>query len=223
MPIGDTMLSLETDLNKILGFVYAEITCPDELNLRIPFIQFKDPIGRITSCPRGKFKRLIFSEEARYALKYGYTVKVEYCYQFERGVDLFKEYVKDHFEIKQKKSGDPIQRSIAKLFLNALYGRLGMKDIEDTIKIVNKKEAEDLDKNTNVSILSELTENKYMIRYSGHINDNIRKYYKIDPVITLDQNKNVTFDRKELRKSGLIKKKNNPFCCTHCSSNLNLC
>lgn len=138
---------------------------------------------------------------------YGYKIKVEYCYQFERGKDLFKEYVNDHYEIKKKTSGDPIQRSIAKLFLNALYGRLGLKDIEDTIKIVNKKEAADLDKNTNVSILSELTDNKYMVRYSGHINDNIRKYYKKDPVITLDNDKNVTFNRKELRKSGLIKKK----------------
>ena len=58
MPVGDPILSLETDLNKIFGFVYAEMTCPDELNLRIPFIQFKDPIGRITTCPRGKFNFL---------------------------------------------------------------------------------------------------------------------------------------------------------------------
>ena len=210
MPIGDPVLSLETDLNKIFGFVYAEITCPDELNLRIPFIQFKDPIGRMTLCPRGKFKRLIFSEEAKYAIKYGYKIKVKYCYQFERGQNLFKDYVNYHYEIKQKKSGDPIQRSIAKLFLNSLYGRLGMKDIEDTIKIVSKREAEDLDKNTNVSILSELTENKFMVRYSGQINDNIRKLYKNDPVINLDKNKNASLNRKELRSSGLIKKKTVP-------------
>jgi hypothetical protein len=38
MPIGDPVLSLETDLNKIFGFVYAEITCPDELNLKVPVI-----------------------------------------------------------------------------------------------------------------------------------------------------------------------------------------
>lgn len=111
----------------------------------MPFIQYKDPIKRITSCPRGTFKRLIFSEEAKYALKYGYTIKVEYCYQFERGQNLFKEFVNDHFEIKQKTT-DPIQRSIAKLMLNSLYGRLGMKDITSTMKIVDKKEAEYLDK-----------------------------------------------------------------------------
>jgi hypothetical protein len=44
---------------------------------------------------------------------------------------------------------------MAKLFLNYLYGRMGMKDLENTMKIVNKKkEAESLDKNSNVTLLS---------------------------------------------------------------------
>ena len=53
-----------------------------------------------------------------------------------------------------------------------------MKDIGDTLKIVNKKEAEQIDKTTNVSVISELAENKYMIRYKGQISDYIRKTYK---------------------------------------------
>jgi hypothetical protein len=152
-PVGDPVLSLETDLDKIFGFVFGEITCPDEKTFQVPFIQYKDPLGRMNSSPRGKFKRLIFSEEIKYALKFGYKIEIEHCYQFKRGKDLFNDYVMDHFEIK-KSSFDPIQRSIAKLFLNALYGRFGMKEIENTMKIVNKKEAFNLDKNTNVSIFS---------------------------------------------------------------------
>jgi len=128
MPIGNPVLSLETNLDKIFGFVYGEIYCPSENVLKFPFIQYKDPITQNVSCPRGKFKRLIFSEEIKYALKYGYKINLEYCYQFSRGKDLFTNYVKDHYEIK-KNSKDPIQRSSAKLFLNSLYGRFGMKDI----------------------------------------------------------------------------------------------
>jgi hypothetical protein len=173
MPIGDPILSLETDLDKIFGFAYGEITCPNEDLLRVPFIQFRDPIGNLTSCPRGKFKRLIFSEEIKYALKYGYKINIEYCYQFKRGKDLFRDYVIDHFEIK-KTSNDPIQKAIAKLFLNSLYGRLGMKDIDSNMKIVDRIEAHNLDKNTNVSVFSGLTDDKYLVKYSGQISDSIK-------------------------------------------------
>jgi hypothetical protein len=61
MPVGDPILSLETDLNKIFGFVYGEITAPEADILRVPFIQYKDPLEKLTICPRGKFSRLIFS------------------------------------------------------------------------------------------------------------------------------------------------------------------
>lgn len=42
MPVGDPVLSLETDLSKIFGFVYGEITAPDENILQIPFIQHRE-------------------------------------------------------------------------------------------------------------------------------------------------------------------------------------
>lgn len=156
-----------------------------ENTLQVPFIQYRDFIYKDVNCPKGKFKRLIFSEEIRYALNYGYTINIEYCDQFQRGKGLFSSYVQDHFEIKSS-SKDPVQYSIAKLFLNALYGRMGMRNIEDTMKIVNKKEAETLDKNTNVTVFSELTDGRYLIRYKGKISDRIRKLYKDS---TLDQKK----------------------------------
>jgi len=204
MPVGDPVFSLEKNLNNIFGFVYGEIHCPDEQTLQVPFIQHKNPITDITYCPRGKFSRLIFSEEIKYALKFGYKLDIKYCYQFKRGKDLFKDYILAHYEIK-KNSKDPIQRSVAKLFLNSLYGRLGMKDIENTLKIVDKKEAEILDKNTNVTVISELSENKFMVRYNGKISDNIRKLYSKDPLI-LKKNKTITYNKEQLRDLNLIKK-----------------
>lgn len=58
MPVGDPILSLETDLNKIFGFVYGEITAPDENTLQVPFIQYKDPSKNLTYCPRVNLKDL---------------------------------------------------------------------------------------------------------------------------------------------------------------------
>lgn len=206
MPIGNPVLSLENNLEKIFGFVYGEITAPDESVLRVPFIQFKDPLNKMNTCPRGKFKRLIFSEEIKYAINYGYKINVEYCYQFKRGKDLFKDYVNDHFDDKLK-SIDAIQRTISKLNLNSLYGRLGIKDVDNTMKIVSKTEAEILDKNTNVSLISELDEYNYIVRYNGEITDNIRKLYLKDPIIS--ENSKV-YNKAEIKKSGLNKTRDIP-------------
>jgi hypothetical protein len=200
MPVGDPVLSLETDLNKIFGFAYGEITAPDEQILQVPFIQYKNPLWEINSCPRGKFKRLIFSEEIKYAIKYGYTIEIEYCYQLKRGKDLFKAYVNDHYDLK-KSAKDPVQRATAKLILNSLYGRMGMKEIDNVIEIVNKEKAEYLDKNTNVTIISELGRDKYLVKYVGRIADNIRKMYSKDPLIS-HKNKTKSYRKGELRNSG---------------------
>jgi len=205
MPVGSPVLSLETNLDKIFGFVYGEIICPSENELQVPFIQYRDPLGRMVSCPRGKFSRLIFSPEIKYALKFGYNINVKYCYQFKRGKDLFKNYVNDHYNLKEH-TKDPVQKKKAKLFLNSLYGRLGMNEIEDMMKIVTKKEAENLDKNTNVTIIYELSENKYLVKYSGLIDDNIRRLYSKDSLIT-EKNKTQIYDRVELKKSRINKKK----------------
>ena len=189
MPVGEPVLSLETNLNKIFGFVFGEITCPDENKLKVPFIQSKDPNTNLNICPRGKFSRLIFYEEIRYAINYGYSLNIEYCYIFERGKDLFKDFVNDHYEIKKKLSKDSVQKTTAKLFLNALYGRMGMREIESTIEILDLIEAKELEKKSNVSIFSQLGNNKVLVKYSERIPLNIRNLYKNKSVTIKSVNK----------------------------------
>lgn len=71
MPLGNPVLSLEKNLDKIFGFVYGEITPPGKNILQVPFIQYREPYMKVVSCPNNKkFSRLIFSEEIKYALKY---------------------------------------------------------------------------------------------------------------------------------------------------------
>jgi hypothetical protein len=67
------------------------------------------------------------------------------------------------------------------------------------MEIVSKEQADNLDKHTNVSIISELENYKYLIKYNGKLSDSIRESYSKDPLITFE-NKN--YSKKEIKKSG---------------------
>ena len=201
MPIGNPVLSLEKDLNKIFGFIYGKITPPDYNVLQNPFIQYRDPITNLVYCPRGKFNsfhRLIFSEEIKYALKFGYNIDIEYSYIFERGKNLFKDFVNDHYELK-KTAKDPVQRNIAKLFLNSLYGRLGMNEITDRMEIVDKETVEYLDNTYNASVISELSNNKYLVKYNNEIDSDLKDLYSVDLIDLNKKNKSNKTKLKDLK------------------------
>ena len=177
MPIGNPSLSTDTELNNYFGFVYGKITAPDSNQLRVPYIQMRDDKTGEVSCPRGSFSRMIFSEEIKEAIKDGYTIKVLYGYKFERGKDLFKNYVSTMYNIK-KNSKDPVEKALSKLLLNSLYGKFGMKDITSTMKIVNQKDIKNITNNYNYSLFSELDNGKVLIKYSSKIHESLRKLLK---------------------------------------------
>jgi len=177
MPIGNPIFTTEKNIDDIFGFVYGKITAPSEEILRVPFIQYKDSyIGNVT-CPRGEFSRMIFTEEMKYARKYGYSIDIEYGYHFEKGTGLFDDFVNKHYLIK-KESTDPVLRQIAKLMLNALYGKFGMKELNSKLKIISVKEANKITKNYNYSVFAKLNNDKVLIKYSSRINENLRKLFK---------------------------------------------
>ena len=177
MPIGNPILSNDTNLDNYFGFVYGEITAPDYNTLRVPYIQMKDENSDITNCPRGTFSRMIFSEEIKQGLKDGYTMKVKYGYKFERGKNLFKDYVETMYDIK-KNTNDPVERAMSKLLLNSLYGKFGMRDITSTMKIVDKDEAKKITKDYNYSLFADLSPDKVLIKYSSKLPEPLRKLVK---------------------------------------------
>ena len=168
LPVGNPTLTNDTNLNNYFGFVYGEITAPNYERLRIPYIQMRDEKTDIISCPRGSFSRMIFSEEMKEAIKDGYSIKVKYGYKFERGINLFKNYVDTFYNIK-KTTKDPVEKALSKLLLNSLYGKFGMKDIISNMKILSKKEANKITKNYNYSIFAELGEDKVLVKYSSKL------------------------------------------------------
>jgi hypothetical protein len=72
MPIGDPVLTDETNIHDFFGFAFGEITPPSEDVLKNLYIQYRNEDGTV-SCPRNKFERLIFSEEIKYAISQGYV------------------------------------------------------------------------------------------------------------------------------------------------------
>jgi len=87
---------------------------------------------------------------------------------------------------------------------------MGMKEIENFIQIVTKAEAENLDKNKNVSILSELNENNYLVMYNGDISENIKNLYCFDSSndkenVNPEKNKRYKLNKSEIKKSGINK------------------
>jgi hypothetical protein len=176
MPVGEPILSNEKNINNFFGFAYGEIIPPSESRLKNLYIQKRNDNGSV-SCPRESFKRLIFSEEIKYAISEGYQFNMEWGYKFKRGKGIFDEFVKEMYKDK-KESSNPIVRKIAKYSLNSLYGKFGQKDISNNIKIVKRDELKSFTKNYNYQYISEIDNKFAIIKYSSRINEKLRKMYK---------------------------------------------
>lgn len=110
------------------GFFYAKITSPD--NLLHPILQ-RSIKGRGTVAGLGTWHGWIPSIEMDNAAKYGYTFEILKGYQFEQA-NIFKEYVNKMYNLRLLyEKGHPMNL-IAKLLLNSLYGKFGMK-LEKTV------------------------------------------------------------------------------------------
>ena len=134
MPIGRP-ISFEGDIRKIepdaYGFFYCKITSPD--NLEHPILQrrIKTSEGIRTIAGLGSWEGYIFSGEMDNAVKFGYQFEILKGYEFKKG-NIFSDYVNKMYELRlQYVKGHPMNL-IAKLLMNSLYGKFGMK-LDSTI------------------------------------------------------------------------------------------
>ena len=147
MPVGSPTYFkgniLEIDKNAY-GFFYCNITAPDDI--LHPILQTKVKVNGIkkTLAPVGNWEDMLFSEELRNALNYGYKIKVLWGYTFEKEV-IFKEYVEFLYNIRQNYSKSDPMNFIAKILLNSLYGRFGMNENFDNINIIEKNLCSDFE------------------------------------------------------------------------------
>jgi hypothetical protein len=145
MPVGDPTfiefknhLILDKDF-PYFGFFYAEVNAP--IDLQYPILQIHHNSKTIS--PTGKFSGWFFSEELKNSLKFGYKIEVVKGYQFERA-NIFKDWVKDQYEMRLNYPKTDSMNYIAKILLNSLYGRFGMSDSLGTFELLTDSEFNDL-------------------------------------------------------------------------------
>jgi len=167
MPTGDMLFSTDSNINNYFGIVFVEV---DTSGLNPKYINY--PLlphkidGRMYN-PLGKWSGWYFSEEIKLAMSVGYSVKVICGYKFDKTANIFNSFINKYFDIKAGLSPINMDRTTAKMILNSLYGRLGMKPNQDTIEIVDSsKELEILSK-FNVKEQYQITDNLECLRFEN--------------------------------------------------------
>lgn len=115
------------DLNTFFGFLYVNVEAP--LDMNIPFLPKKINSGLVN--PVGTWKGWYFSEELKHAIKLGYKITLlNEGYAFDKG-QPFDDFVNHFYKIKSS-TNDLVQKMISKLILNALYGKFGQDNSNNT-------------------------------------------------------------------------------------------
>lgn len=119
MPVGDPVLSTDTNLESYFGFCYANITPHPPKILDVLIMPHRNDDGEV-SYPSKPFSGLYFSELLKNAIKYGYKVEVTGGIKFERGVGVFNEFVEKIYSkrLQAKLNGNNILQLLNKLTLN---------------------------------------------------------------------------------------------------------
>ncbi len=185
MPVGNPRLSDDLNLNNYFGFCYAIITPPT--NLDVYLIPFKNDKGKIIY-PSKPFKGIYFSELLKASLNYGYEIEIIGGFKFDSCENVFKNFVMDIYNkrieqqnLKEKNLivnnssnlKNPLELTY-KLILNSLYGRMGMKNIESKVAIVDEAKAKKLLSNKNILQFAYLND-KVLIKYNNKINNDLLK------------------------------------------------
>nr|YP_010170401.1 DNA polymerase type B [Phanerochaete carnosa]QRZ60383.1 DNA polymerase type B [Phanerochaete carnosa] len=129
MPAGKP-IAFEGDITKyeenVFGFFYCKIKTPNYMKHPILQRRINTPEGVRTIAGLGEWEGWIFSGEMHNAIKYGYEFEIIRGYKF-RSDYIFKEYVDKMYELRKTYKKDNPLNLIAKLLMNSLYGKFGMR------------------------------------------------------------------------------------------------
>ena len=141
MPIGNLTISNDTNINNYFGFCYASVNVPR--GIRAPILPFRKEYGGLCY-PTGNWTAWFSSEILKEARdKQNVKIQVHNGYKQKSSNEVFSKYIDNFSEIKIKaeKDNNNARRTVAKLMLNSLYGRFGLKYEPYTIDFVSAKEA----------------------------------------------------------------------------------
>jgi len=171
MPIGQPVAFLgnirQVNVNAF-GFFYCKIISPNYLEHPILQRTIKISNGLRTIAGLGSWEGWIFSQEMDNAMKYGYTFEILHGYQFEKGY-IYKDYITKMYDLRLQYPKGEAMNLNAKLLMNSLYGKFGMKTDTTKIEIISIKDL-----------------NKYLDKFNTNIADII--YLEDHVVVTLNTN-----------------------------------
>ena len=184
MPIGKP-IAFDGDIRSVIsdayGFFYCKIATPEYLEHPILQRRIKTSDGIRTVAGLATWEGWINSMEMDNAIKYGYTFTILKGYRFKKAI-IFKDYVEKLYNLRLTFSKDNPMNLIAKLLMNYLYGKFGMKPESTTVRIYDSSSEEDM-----------ASFNAHMEVYGETVQDHI----KVDKYIIVVRNGIPTYRVKE--------------------------
>lgn len=130
LPIGKPQYFYDLSnykLENCFGFLTADIYCPKTIDK--PVLPYR--LSSKLIFPTGSWSGIYFSEELKRAQEIGYTITIKSGYLWEdKNIGYpFKEFVTQLYNerVIAKNDNDSVTSSIIKLFLNSLYGKMGVR------------------------------------------------------------------------------------------------
>jgi DNA polymerase type B, organellar and viral len=119
------------------GFFYCDITSPVYMEHPILQRRIKTSNGIRTIAGLGSWTGWISSVEMDIAIKNGYKIQILSGYLFEHKL-IFKEYIEKMYDLRMKYPKSDPMNLIAKLLMNSLYGKFGMKPEKTVVDIFDQ-------------------------------------------------------------------------------------
>jgi hypothetical protein len=167
MPVGEPKYFsgniLLTDPNAF-GFLKVKVSAPLDLNKPTLPMRLKTEDGIRTVFPTGTWTTWYFSEEIKDKIKDGYTFEIIEGFLFEKAY-IFTEYINLLYEIKCNTDSSDSLYYIAKLLMNALYGRFGLNPEAREVVIVSQEESEKIGFERKNVLIIPLLGGKVMVSY----------------------------------------------------------
>jgi hypothetical protein len=186
MPVGNPTFTTNKDLNELFGFVKAIVVAPgvDKLANAVLPIRTKDGLVLFRDTREGMW----FSEELKAAQAVGYIISVIHAYTFEKGYNVFADFINTLYAMKSQNDLIPSRRQMAKLLLVSLYGRLGMKDIDYQVQVVDSDKILDIFKNYEWTSILEVN-GQAVVRYGKLLDPTLLELFNENGIQTKSSGK----------------------------------
>lgn len=165
------------DLNNLFGFFYARISTNNtEKQNYLGLLPLHRNHQMIL--PHGVFYGTWSSEELKFARDCAWDVKVIRGLNFNKIDSVFKEYVKDLYDMKSKEVG--AKKQIAKSLLNNLIGRFGLNIVKPITRILKEKDKDLISSTRQVLGIKPLNYDSYLVTYTPRLDKTVCAEYEMD-------------------------------------------